>query len=55
MATSTGKKARKRFGTRVGAKRSKERANKDRKWGHLPVSASRKNVEEFIRANSGSF
>jgi len=49
--TSTGKHARKKFGTRVAAKRGKRRRGKAKVFGKLPVSASKGNAEGFIRGN----
>ena len=50
---STGKVARRQFGTRANAKRGKARRVGSRKsFGKLPISASRGNAEAFIRGGA---
>ena len=44
---STGKKARKRHGTRAAAKRAKKRGAKVKQFGVLPVSESRGNAASW--------
>lgn len=45
--TTTGKAARRRHGTRVAAKRAKERRPGHKAFGHLPVSVARGNAQAF--------
>lgn len=49
---STGKAARKRYGTRVAAKRSKGRKAKTKTFGHLPISVIAGTAMEFVRRHS---
>jgi len=49
---STGKAARRQFGTRAAAKRGKTRRPKRKSFGKLPISASRGNAEAFIRGGA---
>lgn len=51
--TTTGKSARKRYGTRVSAKQAKSSRRRRKAFGKLPVSVSRGNAEQFIRNNGG--
>lgn len=48
--TSTGKRARKRFGTRAAAKRAKGIKARRKQFGTLPVSVRKGNAEAFVRA-----
>lgn len=50
---STGKKARKQFGTRAACKRARGRRPKRKEFGSLPVSFIAGNHLDFIRKNSG--
>ena len=50
---STGKRARKKFGTRVAAKRSKARHKKTKTFGSLPVSVIAGNAEAFVSRSVG--
>ena len=45
---STGKKARRSYGTRVAAKRAKARSNREKVFGSLPVSHLKGNDTAFI-------
>jgi hypothetical protein len=45
--TTTGKRARKMFGTRAAAKRAKRRHHRGKKFGHLMFSEKAGNVEQF--------
>lgn len=48
---STGKAARKQFGTRSSAKRAKRRKRERKAFGSLPWSVIRGNAESFVRAS----
>lgn len=48
MATSTGKAARRKHGTKVAAKRAKQRKGARKIFGQLPVSASRGNAAGWV-------
>ena len=52
--TSTGKAARKRYGTRFAAKRAKARRRRpDKEFGKLSISTVGKTAAEFVRRRSG--
>ena len=51
MATSTGKKARQKHGTKVAAKRAKARKPKRRTFGKLAYSVVAKNADGAVAAN----
>jgi len=50
---STGKKARKRFGTRAAAKRGKPRNKRTKEFGQLPVSVIRGNADGWRSGRKG--
>lgn len=50
---STGKAARKRYGTRAAAKRAKGRKRTRKQFGKLPVSNSKGNASSWVIARSG--
>lgn len=54
MATTTGKAARKRYGTRFAAKAAKARTRARKVFGKLPISMVAGNALEFVRKHSHS-
>ena len=51
MATSTGKKARKKGGNRAACKRAKATNRRDRKFGKLAYSVAANNAQGAVLAN----
>jgi len=51
--TSTGKAARKRYGTRYSAKRAKARRGARKRFGQLPVSVARGNIGPWQTGAAG--